>query len=146
VVGTITTSICASFRLELGGAIHDLLADTIKCALIKNDPTGTYGKDTVNYSNVTGNSDEATGTGYVAGGLTLAGKTLTLSNNVIIFDFDDPTWAASTIAANGALFYNASKANRAIGVLNFNGRYSSLAQNFQILMPAGLSSTALIRW
>jgi hypothetical protein len=45
--------------------------DVFKMALVKATPTGTYGAATTNYSNLTGNSDEVSGTGYTAGGTTL---------------------------------------------------------------------------
>ena len=55
----ITTAMCSSFKQELLGGVHDLDTDTLKLALIKASPTGTYGAATTNYSDVTGNSDEA---------------------------------------------------------------------------------------
>jgi hypothetical protein len=42
--------------------------DVFKIALIKVSPTGTYGAASVNYSDITGNSDEVSGTGYTATG------------------------------------------------------------------------------
>jgi hypothetical protein len=57
----ITTAMCTSFKSELLGGIHDLDTNTLKLALIKASPSGTYGAATTNYSDVTGNSDEATG-------------------------------------------------------------------------------------
>ena len=62
----ITTAMCTSFKSELLGGTHDLDTDSIKIALIKSSMAGTYGAATTNYSDVTGNSDEATGTGYSA--------------------------------------------------------------------------------
>ena len=67
----VTTALCTSFKSELLGGIHDLDSHTIKLALIKPSSSGTYDKTTTNYSNVTGNSDETTGTNYSAGGQTL---------------------------------------------------------------------------
>ena len=60
----ITTKMCTSFKTEILGGTHDLDTDTIKLALIKDTPSGTYDASTTNYSDVTGNTDEATGTGY----------------------------------------------------------------------------------
>ena len=64
----ITTAMCTSFKSELLGGVHDLDTDSIKLALIKASPSGTYDATTTNYSDVTGNSDEASGTNYTAGG------------------------------------------------------------------------------
>ena len=60
----ITTAMCNSFKQELLGAVHDLDTDTLKVALIKASPTGTYGAATTNYSDITSGSDEAVGTNY----------------------------------------------------------------------------------
>ena len=64
----ITTALCNSFKTGILGGVHDLDTDSIKMALIKATPAGTYGAATTNYSDVTGNSDEASGTNYTAGG------------------------------------------------------------------------------
>jgi hypothetical protein len=52
-------------------------------------------------------TNEVTGTGYTAGGQTVANKTVVQSNSNdrAIFDFDDVTWANSTITARGAVLY-----------------------------------------
>jgi hypothetical protein len=55
----ITTAMCNSFKTELLGGLHDLDTDSLKIALIKASPSGTYNAATTNYSDVTGNSDEA---------------------------------------------------------------------------------------
>ena len=67
----ITTAMCTSFKSELLGGTHDLDTDSIKIALIKSSMAGTYNATTTNYSDVTGNSDEATGTNYTTGGQVL---------------------------------------------------------------------------
>ena len=60
---SITTAVCNTFKQELLGGIHDLDTDSIKIALLKTSPTGTYNATTTNYSDVTDNSDEALGVG-----------------------------------------------------------------------------------
>jgi len=74
----ITTAMCNSFKQELLGGVHDLDTDTIKLALIKDTPAGTYDDTTINYSDVTSNTDEAIGTNYVAGGNTLTAPVISL--------------------------------------------------------------------
>jgi len=74
----ITTAMCNSFKQELLGGVHDLDTHTLKIALIKASPSGTYGAATTNYSDVTGNSDEASGTGYSAGGQNLDSASISL--------------------------------------------------------------------
>jgi len=141
----ITTKMCTSFKTEILGAIHDLDTDTIKLALIKDTPTGTYDATTTNYSDVTGNTDEATGTGYAAGGVTLDNVTITSSSETALVDIDDEVIATATISADGCIIYNASKANRAIAVIDFGGTKTSTNGNFTIDFPTSGVSSSIIR-
>lgn len=141
----ITTAMCTSFKSELLGGTHDLDTDDIKLALIKATPTGTYGAATTNYSNVTGNSDEASGTGYTAGGQSLDGASITVSGTTAIVDFTDEVFADVTVAADGCIIYNASKANRAIAVIDFGGTVSATAGDLTIEFPTADASNAVIR-
>ena len=50
--------------------------------------------------------NEVSGTGYTAGGATLANKSLSNTNNVVAFDADDVTWASSSITARRAVLYD----------------------------------------
>jgi hypothetical protein len=141
----ITTALCNTFKQELLGGIHDLDTDTIKLALIKASPTGSYGASTTNYSNVTGNTDEAVGTGYVAGGQALDSATITLSGSTAFVDFADEVIVTATVSADGCILYNASKGNRAIAVIDFGGTKTSTNGDFTIQFPAASASTAIIR-
>ena len=141
----ITTALCNTFKQELLGGIHDLDTDTIKLALIKASPTGSYGASTTNYSNVTGNTDEAVGTGYVAGGQALDSATVTLSGSTAFVDFADEVIVTATVSADGCILYNASKGNRAIAVIDFGGTKTSTNGDFTIQFPAASATTAIIR-
>lgn len=141
----ITTKMCVSFKQELLNKEHDINSDTIKIALIKSGESGTYNASTTNYSTVTGNSDEASGTGYSAGGQTLQNANLQISGEVAFVDFDDVTWSSSTISAAGAILYNSSVSNKAIAILSFGGTVASSSGNFVLTMPANNSSNALLR-
>ena len=141
----ITTKMCVSFKQELLNKEHDINSDTIKIALIKSGESGTYNASTTNYSTVTGNSDEASGTGYSAGGQTLQNANLQISGEVAFVDFDDVTWSSSTISAAGAIIYNSSVSNKAIAILSFGGTVASSSGNFVLTMPANNSSNALLR-
>ena len=66
----ITTANVQQLSARATWGTHDLDTDTIKVALIKSSHSGTYGAATTNYSDVTGVTDEVTGTGYTAGGQT----------------------------------------------------------------------------
>jgi len=141
----ITTALCNSFKEELLGGVHDLDTDTIKIALIKASPSGTYNASTTNYSDVTTNSDEVTGTGYTSGGDTLTSASISLDGSVAIVDFADTTWTNATISADGCIFYNDTKADRAIAVIDFGGTVTSTSGNFTVSFPAADASNAIIR-
>ena len=141
----ITTAMCTSFKSELLGGIHDLDTNTLKIALIKDSPTGTYDASTTNYSDVTGNSDEASGSGYTAGGQNLDNVTITTAGTTAIVDIDDETFASVTISADGCIIYNASQGNAAIAVIDFGGTKTSTNGDFVIDFPASGASTSIIR-
>ncbi len=149
----ITTAMCNSFKQELLGGVHDLDTHTIKVALIKASPSGTYNASTTNYSDVTGNSDEASGTGYSgtgysAGGQGLGNPVISLSGSTAIVDFDDEIFSTATVSADGCILYNSSAANRAIAVIDFGGTKTSTNGDFTIVFPGGSSpdsSNAIIR-
>jgi hypothetical protein len=141
----ITTAMCNSFKQELLGGVHDLDTDSLKIALIKDSPTGTYGAATTNYSDVTGNSDEASGTNYTAGGQVLDGATITLSSGVAFVDFTDEVFTNLTISADGAIIYNSSQGNKAIAVFDFGGTVTATSGDFTVVFPTADSSNAVIR-
>lgn len=141
----ITTAMCNSFKQELLQGLHDLDNHTLKVALIKNSPSGTYGAATTNYSTVTGNSDEATGSNYSAGGQNLDSATITLSGSTAFVDFADEVFTNLTISADGAIIYNSSAANKAIAVFDFGGTVTSTSGDFTIVFPTADASNAVIR-
>ncbi len=91
-------------KLLNGGGI-DLDSDTIKVALLTSayTPAKTHGF----FSDLT---NEVTGTGYSAGGASLANKTVTRddTNFYATFDADDVTWPTSTITARYAVIYKST--------------------------------------
>lgn len=135
----ISQAMCTSFKQELLGGIHDLDTDVIKIALYTS--AATLNASTTAYSA----TNEVSGTNYVAGGNTLTGATISVDGTTAIVDFADSTWAAATITARGALIYNASKANRAIAVLDFGSDKSSTDGDFTVVMPAPGATTAIVR-
>ncbi|MDB4302019.1 hypothetical protein N9924_00480 [bacterium] len=141
----ITTAMCNTFKTELLGGIHDLDTDSIKLALIKASPSGTYNASTTNYSDVTGNSDEASGTNYSAGGQVLDSATISLSGSTAIVDFADEVFANVTASADGCIIYNAGQSNKAIAVIDFGGTVSATAGDLTIEFPAADASNAVIR-
>jgi hypothetical protein len=117
----------------------DFDTDTIKVALLTN--AYTPDQDAHNYyDDVVAN--EVSGTGYTAGGNTLANKTNSYNSatNVIVLDADDVTWSSSTITARYAVIYDASPATNAtrplIGYVDFGSDQSSSNGNFTITWDA----------
>jgi len=146
---TISTAMPTSFKVELFKGLHDLQngADTLKIALLKSvsSGSGTYGAGTTNYSTVTGNSDETSGTGYSAGGNTLTNVTPTSDGTTAICDFADTTWSSASFTTCGAVIYNTNNSNSAVAVLSFGGDQTVSSGDFQIQFPAAAASTAIIR-
>lgn len=130
-----------SFVNELTNAIHDLDSDTLKLALF--DSSATPSAATTAYST----TNEVSGTGYTAGGATLAltsgYPTLASNGTGREFRFDDVEWASSSLTARWGLIYNASKSDRAILVLDFGQNRSSIASTFAVRFP--LAQAPLIR-
>jgi len=141
----ITTAMCTSFKSELLGGIHDLDTHTLKLALIKASPSGTYGAATTNYSQVTGASDEASGTNYSAGGQNLDGAAITVSGTTAIVDFTDEVFSSATVSADGCIIYNSSASNKAICTIDFGGTKTSTNGDFTIQFPTADASNAIIR-
>lgn len=135
----ITQGMCSSFKQQILLGEHDLDTDVIKIALYTS--SATLGANTTVYIT----ADEVVGVGYVAGGNTLTGATVSLSGTTAFVDFSDTTWAASTITARGALIYNSSKSNKAIAVLDFGSDKISTSGNFTIQFPTNNASSAIIR-
>lgn len=125
-----------SFKVELYQAIHDLTTDTLKMALYTGN--ADLNESTTAYTS----SNEVTGTGYVAGGVTMTGVTINSSGFTAYVDFSDTVFNAA-VTARCALIYNSSKANRSIAVLDFGSDKTSA--NFTVVMPANTADAALIR-
>ena len=141
----ITTAMCTSFKSELLGGLHDLDTDSLKLALIKASPSGTYGAATTNYSDVTGNSDEASGTNYTAGGQALGSATIAVSGTTATVDFADEVFSNVTVSADGCIIYNTANSNSAICVIDFGGTVSATAGDLTIEFPTADASNAIIR-
>lgn len=138
----ITQAMCTSFKVEILQAVHDFTnstGDVFKIALYTS--SATMSAATTAYSA----TNEASGTGYTAGGNTLTNVTPTSSGTTAFTDFADTTWSTATITARGALIYNSSESNKAVAVLDFGSDKSSSAGDFTIVFPAADASNAIIR-
>jgi hypothetical protein len=92
-----------SFFTDLAENSIDLGADTFKIMLV----TSSYTPDVDAHNRKDDVTNEVTGTGYTAGGATLASVTVTQdnTNNLTKWDAADVSWATSTITARGAVIY-----------------------------------------
>lgn len=142
-----TTALCTSFKGELMKGQHNLDAagNALKMALIKVSPTGTYGAASTAYANVTGNSDEVSGTGYTAGGAAMTNSGVSTTGTTGIADFGNVSWTSATFSATAVMMYNTTSSNKAIALWDFGGTQSVSASTFTITMPATGASTSLIR-
>ena len=129
---------CTSFKSEILQEGHQLATDTIKIALYTS--SASLGATTTAYST----SNEVSGTGYTAGGVTLTSAAVSTTGTTAHFDADDPTWTSASFTANGALIYNDTNSDKAIAVLAFGGDFTVAGGTFKIVFPAA-GSTAIIR-
>ena len=88
---------------------------------------------------------EVVGTGYTAGGKTLAVSTLPTgdtANNVAYVSFSPVVWTGASFTCRGALIYN-STTSATVAVLNF-GSDKTTTGTFTITFPTASSTTAVI--
>lgn len=140
-----------SFKLELLNAIHAFGvtviragtgADTYKAALYLT--TATTNAATTAYA-VT---NEVSGTGYTAGGVTVTNATVPASSGTSAFWTPSASFAWTTVTLSTAfdcvLLYNSTQSNRAVSVHTF-GAQTVTAGNFTLTQPVNAAGTALIQ-
>ena len=151
-----TQAMTTSFMGELMTATHNFgvaptrgtsAVDTFKAALYLT--TATVTASTTAYSA----SNEVSGTGYTAGGVTVTMGTVptaTNSSTTAGVAFVTPsasivyTTVTLTTAFDAVLIYNSSASNKAVSVHTF-GDQTITAGTFTLTMPANATSTALLR-
>lgn len=133
--------LCKSFLLETQEATHDWSSDTFYIALY--DTSATIDTDTTAYTT----DHEITGTGYTAGGveLSVASGYPVLDGSTVLVDLDDVVISGAAFTVQYALIYNASKANRAVAVLDFGQPYLATT-SFTIAWPDPTVSSCIIRF
>ena len=156
-----TQSMCTSFMSQLMLGEHQLgtatlvsrtsltapTTDTLKAALYL--ASATVDASTTAYSA----SNEVSGTGYAAGGVTVTNATAPTSTNASAtagVAFFTPsasiTYTTVTLATafDAVLLYNSTQSNKAISVHTF-GSQTITAGTFTLTMPSNTTTTALIR-
>ena len=103
---TVTNKFYSNFpHLALEDALAgSILSQTIKVALV----TSSYSFNQETHDYFDDITNEVSGTGYTAGGATLASKTCAEATRVTTFDAADTSWSSSTLTARGAVVYYAS--------------------------------------
>ena len=136
----ITQAMCTSFKEDLLNKEQDLGngADVIKIALY----TSSANLDATTTAYTT--TEEITGSGYTAGGVTLTNQVVDTSGTTAYFDADDPEWTSASFTTAGALIYNSTASNKAIAVLSFGGDFTVTSGTFRIVFPAP-GATAIVR-
>ncbi|MDG3012444.1 hypothetical protein G4X40_20090 [Rhodococcus sp. D2-41] len=129
-----TAKLYGLFAKSMANKELNLTTDTLKMMLVGNSYTPD--QDTHQYKNsVTG---EVSGTGYTAGGATLANVSLAYdaASNTLNLKADNVTWPASTVTAYYAVVYDASpgtdQTRPLICYIDFGGPVSTTAGTFQI--------------
>lgn len=151
-----TQSMCTSFLSQLMTATHNFgtaptrgttAADTFKAALYVT--TATVNAATTAYSS----TNEVSGTGYTAGGISVTNATAPSSTNTSAtagVGYWTPsgnlvyTTVTLTTAFDTVLIYNSTQANAAVSVHTF-GSQTITAGTFTLTMPSNTTSTALLR-
>jgi hypothetical protein len=104
--------IFTSFKKGCADGTFDLDGDTFKCALL----TSAYTPDATDvvFADLSG---EVVGTGYTAGGASLANVSWVTSGTGAKLDADDPSWTNATITARYAVIYKVGTANSLVNPL-----------------------------
>lgn len=143
----ITQGVTNTFKRDVLLGLHNFNSaggHTFKLALYTS--SATLSPATTDYTA----TNEVSGTGYTAGGITLTNGGVSLSGNTAYFDFSDAVWPSSSITARGGLIYNTTtggggSTTDAVMVLDFGSDKTS-APNFTVQFPTPDSLTAIVRY
>ena len=145
----ISQAMATSFKVEILDGIHafgttvvrgSTAADSFYLALYTS--AATLGATTTAYTA----TNEASGTGYSAGGQLLTiSQVPTSTSTTAWLDFDNETWTSSSITARGCMIYNSTQSNKCVAVLDFGADKTSTDGDFTVIFPAADSSNAIIR-
>jgi hypothetical protein len=156
-----TQSMCTSFMQQLMVGEHQLGTATLVSRTSLTAPTTDTLKAALYLASATMNAastvytvtGEVSGTGYVAGGVTVTNATAPNSTNASAtagVAFFTPsasiTYTTVTLATafDAVLLYNSTQSNKAISVHTF-GSQTITAGTFTLTMPSNTTTTALIR-
>ena len=105
-------------------AKNDISDDTFKVALV----TSTYSPDKDSHEHFDDITNEVSGTGYTAGGETVAGTlTLDTANDKLTLEFASTNWTSATITARGAVYYSSTGTASTSTLIAYNDFGSDVA-------------------
>lgn len=151
-----TQAMCTSFKQEILLGQHQFgtatlvsrtsltapTTDTFKAALYL--ATATVNASTTAYSA----TNEVSGTGYTAGGVTVTNATAPSTSGTTAFWTPSASFAWTTVTLGTAfdcvLLYNSTQSNRAVSAHTF-GSQTVTAGNFTLTMPTNDATNALVR-
>ena len=156
-----TQSMCTSFMSQLMLGEHQLGTASLTSRTSLTSPTTDTLKAALYLASATMNAsttaytatNEVSGTGYTAGGVTVTNATAPTSTNTsatagVAFFTPSASLTYTTVtlstAFDAVLIYNSTQSNKAISVHTF-GSQTITAGTFTLTMPANTTSTALIR-
>jgi hypothetical protein len=134
---SIIHGLCTTYIAEAFRGVHSD-SDTYKLALYTdkadlNEACQTYLP-----------THEVSGPGYKAGGTVLDGFEVMEDGSSVVFAWADAHWDRMTVSnAWGGLIYNASKGNRAVGVVAFGGMLSCTNGPLDLEFPVPAAGTAV---
>ena len=134
-----------SFKQEMLQAGQNLATDTLRMALYT--AFADIGPETTVYTT----TNEVTGTGYTAGGVSVTGATINTQTTgpnagTVYVDFNNVSWPGANFVARGALIYNVTRSNKTVAVLDFGSDKTFTSINNTVTMPENTATTALIRF
>ena len=148
----IAQAVCNTFKQELLEGKHNFAngGHTFKIALFTS--SANLGATTTDYS-TSNETTNTSGTAYTAGGLALAGQSVTGGSgaSTAFVDFStDPQWTSASFTARGAMIYNTTTAGGsgttdAVCILNFGSDFTATNGTFTVQFPAPGTSTAILR-
>lgn len=145
-----TQAMCTSFKVELLNGHHALgtsvvragtTADTIKAALYL--ATATVNASTTAYSS----TNEVTGAGYSAGGVTVTNATAPTSSSTTAYWTPSASIVYTTVTVGPTdcvLLYNSTQSDKAIAAYTFSSQ-TLTAGTLTLTMPTNDASNALLR-
>jgi hypothetical protein len=132
-----------SFKQELFTATHNFNTTSGNTFYLSLYTTVTgFSASTTNYIT----TNEASGTGYTAGGTSLGlASTVTVAQSISFISFNNATFSTATLSASCCLIYNTTQSKKAVVILDFTTTQTATNGNFTIQFPTANSTSAVLR-